>query len=76
MQLRPGDILVAFSDGLTEALSEREEEFGEERLIAAMRQHSELPAEQLRNAILAEVDRFVGEAPQHDDVTLVVAKAV
>jgi len=74
--LHRGDILLVFSDGVTEALNGIQEEFGEPRLLAAARAAAELPAERLRDAILAELDRFVGGAPPHDDVSLVVAKAV
>ena len=66
---------MLFSDGVTEALSAADEEYGEERLCAAVRRHAELPATELLDRILAEVDDFSAGAPQHDDISLVVALA-
>lgn len=71
---RPGDILVIYSDGVTEALNDREEEFGEERLQALVQRNGHLSAQDLLQLLLAEVFRFAGSTPQHDDLTLVIAK--
>ena len=65
--------VVLYSDGITEAENDAEEEFGNERLEELMRTVS-TPAE-LRDHIAAAVDAFVGSAPQKDDETLVIARS-
>jgi serine phosphatase RsbU (regulator of sigma subunit) len=69
----PGDVLVLYTDGVTEAYNDAGEEFGEQRLIEALRQHRDLSCEKLLTAILHEVRRF-GAHEQHDDITLIIAK--
>ena len=71
-----GDVLVTFSDGITESQNKAEEEFGEERLIDTIRKHHAESAERIREAIHEAVDDFVGDAPQFDDVTLTILKRV
>ncbi|MDR3699962.1 MAG: SpoIIE family protein phosphatase [Candidatus Sulfopaludibacter sp.] len=72
--LEPGDILAIYSDGVSEANDLAEEEFGTDRLIDAMRRYaSENPAA-IVDAVFRELDRFVGEAPQFDDITLMIVK--
>jgi sigma-B regulation protein RsbU (phosphoserine phosphatase) len=72
--LAPGDRLVAFSDGLTEATGTDGEEFGEARLLERLRAHGALSAAELAAALVAEVVAFRGEA-HGDDVTVVAARA-
>jgi serine phosphatase RsbU (regulator of sigma subunit) len=72
-QLLPGDLLALYTDGVTESFNEAGEEFGEQRLIEALRQHRELPPQALLDAIVGEVRRF-SPHEQHDDITLIVAK--
>jgi len=72
-QLSPGDLLVLYTDGVTEANDDAFEEFGEERLIDALRRGRDLSCEALMTAIADEVRRFDAHE-QHDDVTLIVAK--
>jgi sigma-B regulation protein RsbU (phosphoserine phosphatase) len=74
--LRPGDLLLVFSDGVTEAQGVDEEEFGEHRLIDLAAAHMSRDVEKIRGRIVDELGRFVGEYPQHDDMTLIVAKVV
>jgi sigma-B regulation protein RsbU (phosphoserine phosphatase) len=69
-----GDVLVAYTDGVTEALSPEGVEFGEERLRSAVIQSSHLTARGLAEKVIAEVLEWQAEAPQHDDITLVVAR--
>ena len=69
-----GDIAVLFTDGVSEAMNEADESFGEDRLSRLVEAHADLSAEALRERILAEVDTFVGSADQHDDMTLVLFK--
>lgn len=72
--LREGDVLIAFTDGISEATDPRDEEFGEERLIAAVEEARNLSPDALIAHIMAAADGFAGSAPQHDDMTLVVAR--
>jgi sigma-B regulation protein RsbU (phosphoserine phosphatase) len=71
-QLAPGDVLVLYSDGVTEAQDDQEEFFDEERLLEVGQANLGRSAQQIQDTILAEVDRFVGDAPQVDDITLMV----
>ena len=73
LQLDPGDFLLVFSDGVTEALR-NEEEFGEARLIEELQAHSRLPLDEIVTAIFSCVQEFsAGE--QSDDLTLLIARA-
>jgi phosphoserine phosphatase RsbU/P len=72
--LRPGDLLVAYTDGISEAMNPADEEWGEERLMAAVRRCPDLPAEPMLRHLLASADAFVAGAKQHDDMTLVVVR--
>jgi serine phosphatase RsbU (regulator of sigma subunit) len=73
--LAPGDWLIIFTDGLVEAENARQDEYGENRLLAAIEGGKSVePAEMLKR-LLAEVDLFVGSTPQHDDVTCLLLKA-
>jgi len=69
-----GDVVLLFTDGVTEAMNEAGEPFGEERLAALVEEHGDLPFEELRERILREVHAFVGSASLHDDLTLVLLK--
>jgi serine phosphatase RsbU (regulator of sigma subunit)/predicted enzyme related to lactoylglutathione lyase len=73
-QLFPGDILALYTDGVTEAFNHDEEEFGEQRLIQALRRNRELTSQALLAAIMDEVRQFSSRGEQHDDITLIVAK--
>jgi phosphoserine phosphatase RsbU/P len=70
----PGDVLVIYTDGVTEAPDQAGEEFGESRLLEIVRTHSQLPVKDLLSEILAEVQHFSGTS-QADDLTLVIARA-
>ena len=72
----PGDFLILYSDGVNEAMNERTEEFGDERLMATVRDRitNATTAEEARAVLVKAVDDFRGTAPAHDDMTLVVLK--
>jgi serine phosphatase RsbU (regulator of sigma subunit) len=72
-ELFPGDALVLFTDGVTEALNDREEDFGEERLIQSLYRHRNLPPESLVGSVLDDVRGF-SRGEQYDDMTLIVAQ--
>jgi phosphoserine phosphatase RsbU/P len=69
-----GDLLVLFSDGITEAPNRHEEQFGEERLMTVVHQTRELPARAICDAILAALRTFTGDRPAPDDQTLLVVR--
>jgi sigma-B regulation protein RsbU (phosphoserine phosphatase) len=75
VRLRPGDVLVAFTDGISEAMNLEDEEWGEDRLIESIRECRSSTAQELLDCIFGAATRFAGAAPQHDDMTLVVIRA-
>jgi NarL family two-component system response regulator LiaR len=68
----PGHVLVLYTDGITEAQDGEEMFFGEERLLQVLRFTVGRSASDIQDALIAEVHGFVGDAPQHDDITLMV----
>ncbi|MFT4112696.1 PP2C family protein-serine/threonine phosphatase [Silvibacterium sp.] len=74
--LASGDLLAIFTDGLTEAEDLRQQEYGEMRLQVMLHSGARLPARTLLETIMVDVDRFVGGAPQHDDVTCLLMKVL
>jgi serine phosphatase RsbU (regulator of sigma subunit)/catechol 2,3-dioxygenase-like lactoylglutathione lyase family enzyme len=72
-QLLPDDIFAIYTDGITESFNDREEEFGEDRLIDALRRHRELSPNDVIAAVFDEVRQF-SPHEQRDDFTLIVAK--
>ena len=73
--LNPGDTLLLYSDGVTEAGADSGDEFGEERLIHALRVNQAQPAEALVQAIVDDVNEFSGAA-RSDDVTVVALRGL
>jgi sigma-B regulation protein RsbU (phosphoserine phosphatase) len=74
VSLAPGDLVVWFTDGISETMNETFECFGEQRLAQVVEQYAHLPFEQLRSYILAELRAFAGGADQHDDMTMILMK--
>lgn len=74
VDLASGDVLVAYSDGVTEAANAADEFFGDERLREAVARRAGQPAAAIGESILAALAEFVGDAPQHDDVSLVIVR--
>ena len=72
--LRSGDVLVAFTDGVTEALNAREEEFGEERLKALLREVLHLQAPEISARIADALRGWIMDTAQYDDLTFIVLK--
>jgi sigma-B regulation protein RsbU (phosphoserine phosphatase) len=75
VELRAGDILLAFTDGVPEAHYPGNEEFGDERLQQLLRQAAHLPAEAICARISAEMKDWIRDAEQYDDLTFVLMKA-
>src|SRR5579863_8313510 len=73
LTLSPGDVLIAYTDGISEALNSAEEEWGEERMLEAATGALPACAEEILRAIFTAADSFIGNAPQYDDMTLLVA---
>ncbi len=73
-QLNAGDLLALYSDGVTEAYDEAENEFGDERLLECLRPIAETDSENIVSKVFTAIDAFAGIAPQHDDITLMVVK--
>jgi serine phosphatase RsbU (regulator of sigma subunit) len=72
LTLEPGDLLVLYSDGVTEAQNAAEEEYGAERLLEVVRAAASESPDVMIARILASIDGFAGDAPQFDDITLLV----
>jgi putative ABC transport system permease protein len=74
VELFPGDVLLAFTDGVPEAHNPESEEFGEQRLQALLRQTADLPAAEISTRITAEMNNWIRDAEQYDDLTFIVMK--
>ncbi len=74
LNLALGDVLVFYTDGISEAMNTDSDCFGEPRLCQLVEEHGHLAFEELRERILREIDAFVGGAPQHDDMTMILVK--
>ena len=73
--ISPGDLLVAFTDGISEAMNLEDEEWGEDRLLDSIRGCPAKTAQEMLEYVFAAATQFAGAAPQHDDMTLVVLRA-
>ena len=76
LQLQPGDTICLYTDGVTEAQNKAGELFGEKRLLNAVNSVEFTSMEQLCHTVKSSVDRFVGDAPQFDDITLVAFRYI
>ena len=74
VELFPGDVLLAFTDGVPEAHNPENEEFAEERLQALLRDTAQLPAGEISARIAAEMNNWIRDAEQYDDLTFIVMK--
>lgn len=69
-----GDVFTLYTDGFSEAMNKHGDEFGEERLYQLIQQHAHESPHQIMDAVRSEVSRFVGQTPQHDDMTMIIVK--
>ena len=74
LRMGPYDILVSYTDGLTEAINTNGEEFGLPRLIKILEENHDKNADELKKIIMEELKQFIGEEKIHDDITLIVLK--
>jgi len=74
LKLKKDDVLVIYTDGVTEAMNSRNEQYGNDRLTKFIREHSTLTPTEFAAALDQDIISFTGNAPQNDDITLVVIK--
>lgn len=72
--MNPGDVLVIYSDGISDSVNEVDEDFGEDRLIQVVQKYRTRTASQLRDRIDEALTQFVGQAPPVDDMTIMIVK--
>ena len=70
--MSPGDVFIGYTDGVTEAQNMGEEFYEDSRLLEVSRANLKHPAGEILNTLLVDIQSFVGEAPQFDDLTLMV----
>jgi sigma-B regulation protein RsbU (phosphoserine phosphatase) len=73
-KLESGDVLVFYTDGLTEAMNAQNQLYGMDRLSAILLQNKHLSAEQMKSAIFGDLQSFLQSNPLQDDITLVLVK--
>ena len=71
-QLAAGDVLVLYTDGITEAQDQQDVFFGEDRLLEIAQSRLGHSAQDIHEGLISKVRDFVGDAPQYDDITLMV----
>ena len=74
VDLYTGDVIVLYTDGITEAMNPDSDLFGDDRLSRIVEEHGHLESGELRERILREIESFVGAADQHDDMTMILMK--
>src|SRR5258706_13180286 len=74
--LEPGDLLVGFTDGISECMNSADEEWGEERLAQMIQQCDGQAASAMIDSLMSAADAFAAGAKQHDDMTLVVVRVL
>jgi sigma-B regulation protein RsbU (phosphoserine phosphatase) len=74
--LEPGDLIVMYTDGVTEAFNPQDEEFGEERLMEYLQKHRNDPVQEIIDGLVDEVRRFCGSRSQSDDITMVILRVM
>jgi sigma-B regulation protein RsbU (phosphoserine phosphatase) len=75
VEMSPGSTLAIFTDGVTEAVNGTDEEFGDERLLEALRGSRARTPEGIYKFVIEKIRAWQGDLPQHDDITLIIAKA-
>jgi serine phosphatase RsbU (regulator of sigma subunit) len=74
LDLNTGDVIVLYTDGVSEAMNTDSDLFGDSRLSRIVEEHGHLESGELRERILREIESFVGAADQHDDMTMILMK--
>ena len=76
LELVPGDLIVGFTDGISEAMNPAEEEWGEEALLDELKTLRDLPPRGIHDACVAAADKFAAGANQHDDMTMMIVRVL
>jgi len=76
VQLEAGDLLVGYTDGISEAMNPAEEEWGEDAMLAELKNVYDKSSEEILNTIVACADEFADGAKQHDDMTMIIVKII
>jgi phosphoserine phosphatase RsbU/P len=76
LELKIGDVLIAYTDGLSEAINAHYEEWGIERILQAAQESAQLPAREIVSKLLQGADQFTAGEPQNDDLTMIVVKII
>ncbi len=76
IQLEAGDLLVGFTDGISEAMNPAEEEWGEDAMLEQLKIVYDKPSEEILTHIVACADKFADGAKQHDDMTMIIVKLI
>jgi phosphoserine phosphatase RsbU/P len=74
VEIKPGDLLLLFTDGISEAMNAADEEWGEERMLCVLKNSSAAKLASIASTLFYAADEFTGSAPQHDDMTVVIAR--
>jgi DNA-binding NarL/FixJ family response regulator len=74
VKIMPGDVLLLYTDGVTETQNARGDFFGEQRLVELLKAKGGCPASEIQQAVISEVQKFVGDPSRQDDIALVVLK--
>jgi len=72
--MAPGDVIAAITDGIYEYANPSGEMFGEQRVVAVVREHAAAPVGQILGHVVDAVEAFASGAPQNDDMTLLIVK--
>ena len=76
LKFEKGDLFILYTDGVTEAMNSKREMFGEEKLIALVKETKDLPLQEIVDKIQNEVSKFEGKDRQHDDITVMALRAL
>jgi hypothetical protein len=74
ISLADGDLVVLYTDGLTEAMNRSRAEYGESKLVNSIKEYRELPSQRIIELVFKDIQKFTNGYPQHDDMTMVVIK--
>ena len=74
VSLNKGDLLLVYTDGITEAMNSKREEYGEERLLKAVKRYNRLSTSEFADSLMDDVKKFTGGTPQSDDITFIVVR--
>ena len=74
IELNPGDLVVLYTDGITEAMNDKRELYGLQRLCNAVVKHHHLSADEVKTSVIADLRRYIGNQTIFDDITLLVIK--